>query len=93
MNMPSGTQSESGPLAAAVSAEVRAAMGRQRVSGNQLAPKIGKSQNYVAVRLRDDAPFTLNDIERICEALQEDFADLMLAAAAHLRDGHGRMGE
>lgn len=85
MNMPSGKQSESGPLAVAVAAEVRAAMGRQRVSGIQLAAMTGISQNYVAKRLRDEAPFTLNDIERICEVLHEDFTELMTNAAAHVR--------
>lgn len=85
MNMSLGKHSESGPLAVAVAAEVRAAMGRHRVSGNQLAAQMGKSQNYVAVRLRDDSPFTINDIERICAVLNEDFAELMAAAAEHVK--------
>jgi transcriptional regulator with XRE-family HTH domain len=80
-----GKQSESGPLAAAVASEVRAAMGRHRVSGIQLANMTGISQNYIAKRLRDEAPFTLNDIERICGALHEDYAQLMANAAAHVR--------
>jgi len=79
--MPSGKQSESGPLAIAVAAEVRAAMGRRRVSGIQLASLTGISQNYIAKRLRDEAPFTLNDIERICIALEENYLELMVAAA------------
>ena len=79
--MPSGKQSESGPLAIAVAAEVRAAMGRRRVSGIQLASLTGISQNYIAKRLRDEAPFTLNDIERICVALEENYLELMVAAA------------
>mgnify|MGYP002335974813 CR=1 FL=1 len=87
MHMASGKQSPSGPLAVAVAAEVRAAMGRQRVSGIQLATLTGISQNYVAKRLRDEAPFTLNDVERICEVLGEDFTELITNAAAHIRNG------
>lgn len=82
MTMPSGKQSESGPLAIAVAAEVRAAMGRRRVSGIQLAALTGISQNYIAKRLRDEAPFTLNDIEQICRALDENYLELMVTAAS-----------
>lgn len=82
MSMPTGKQSESGPLARAIAAEVRAAMGRHRVSGNQLATMTGISQNYIAKRLRDEASFTLNDIERICNALNEKFVDLVLRSEA-----------
>ena len=56
-------------------------MGRRRVSGIQLASLTGISQNYIAKRLRDEAPFTLNDIERICIALEENYLELMVAAA------------
>jgi transcriptional regulator with XRE-family HTH domain len=77
-------QPESGALARAVSAEVRAAMGRHRVSGMQLAGLTGMSQNYIAKRLRDEAPFTVNDIENISNALSEDVAQLWIAAVAHL---------
>lgn len=87
MTMPSGKQSESGPLAIAFAAEIRAAMGRHRFSGNQLAAATGMSQNYMAKRLRDEAPFTLNDIEKICDALGESFLDLVAAANSHLKQG------
>jgi transcriptional regulator with XRE-family HTH domain len=76
-------KTESGPLARAVAAEIRAAMGRQRKSGLQLAAATGLSQNYLAKRLRDEAPFTINDIEKICTVLDEDFATLMASAATH----------
>jgi transcriptional regulator with XRE-family HTH domain len=88
LNMPSGKQSESGQLAAAVAAEIRAAMGRHRVSGNQLAQMTGISQNYIAKRLRDEAPFTLNDVEKICDSLGEDYMGLMNGAAAHIKRGN-----
>jgi transcriptional regulator with XRE-family HTH domain len=39
------------------------------VSGFVLAARVGVSQNYFAKRLRDDAPFNMNDVEAICTAL------------------------
>lgn len=83
MSMPT-KQPESGALARAVSAEVRAAMGRHRMSGMTLAGLTGMSQNYIAKRLRDEAPFTINDIENICNALGEDPGQLWTSAVAHL---------
>jgi len=85
MSMPT-KQPESGALARTVSAEVRAAMGRHRVSGMQLAGLTGMSQNYIAKRLRDEAPFTVNDIENICNALGEDPGQLWTNAVSHLGD-------
>jgi len=75
---------ESGLLARAVSAEVRAAMGRHRISGMQLAERTKVSQNYIASRLRDESPFTVNDIENICKALGEDPGQLWASAIAHM---------
>ncbi|QPK81151.1 helix-turn-helix transcriptional regulator [Schaalia sp. ZJ405] len=48
-----------------VSAQIRALMAARRVSGKSLAEQIGTSQNYVAKRLRDEATFTLDDVEKI----------------------------
>lgn len=59
-------------------------MGRHRISGNQLAALTGVSQNYIASRLRDESPFTVNDIENICKALNEDPGQLWANAVAHL---------
>lgn len=52
-------------LARAVSAEIRARLAAQRTSGKKLAETVGLSQNYIAKRLRDEAPFTIDDIELI----------------------------
>lgn len=80
MSMPSGKQPESGLFARAVSAEIRSAMARRRVSGAQLALKASLSQSYVSKRLRDEVPFTANDIEVICEVLEEDLLTLIQSA-------------
>lgn len=77
--MPSGAQSEPGPFARAFSAQVRASMARQRISGSQLAAMIDKSQSYVSKRLRDESSFTANDVEAICLALHEDLLAMMVA--------------
>jgi len=49
---------------------IRAEMGRQRISGIQLAAACGISQNYLAKRLRGDASLTFNDVEAIATALK-----------------------
>ena len=79
MYMPSGKEAASGPLARAVSAEVRAIMARHRMSGSKLAAKAGMSQSYISRRLLDDAPFTLNDVEAICNALNKPLPDFVAA--------------
>lgn len=86
MNVAQRKQDPSGPFARAASAEVRATMARQRISGAQLATKARISQSYLSKRLRDDLPFTLNDIEAICKALDEDLETLVHAAAQAASD-------
>lgn len=49
--------------------DTRARLGAMRKSGQWLAGEIGRSQNYVAKRLRDEACFTLDDVELITAAL------------------------
>ena len=70
MHVPSGKQPESGPFARAVSAEVRAVMARHRVSATLLAGRAKMSRSYLGKRLRDEVPFTFNDIEAICRAMR-----------------------
>lgn len=80
--MPSGKEAPSGPLARATSAEIRAEMSRRRISGTRLAAAAGLSQSYMSHRLRDQAPFTLNDIEAICAALDQELCPF-LATVLH----------
>lgn len=86
MTMASGKQRESGAFARAISSEIRAAMGRRRLSGAQLAPMAGVSANYLAKRLRDDVSFTANDIEAICAALGEDLHEFLENAFRKMSD-------
>ncbi|MDG4791881.1 helix-turn-helix transcriptional regulator [Micromonospora sp. WMMD1102] len=58
-------------LAVTAAAEVRAEMGRQRISAAALARALGVSDMYLSRRLSGDdpIPFDLSEIERIAEAL------------------------
>ncbi|QIG57708.1 helix-turn-helix DNA binding domain protein [Arthrobacter phage Shoya] len=94
-DVPSGKQSESGDFACALSAAIRWSMTRQRISGAQLAERTSRSQSYISKRLRDEVPFTANDIEEICKVLNEDLVQLVVSAAraAAARKGAGRAGD
>ena len=56
-------------LGRALTAEIRSRMGAKRISGKKLAELVGVSQNYLAKRLRDEAPLTLDDVASIAEVL------------------------
>ena len=56
-------------FARAVSAEVRAEMGRQNVSARELARRVKRSGPYVQDRLNENKTFNLNDLEVISGAL------------------------
>jgi transcriptional regulator with XRE-family HTH domain len=85
--MPSGSQPEPGKFARAVSEEIRLAMTRHRMSGTELASMTGRSQSYMSKRLRNEASFTANDVEAICEVLGEDLLRLLRAAVLASRAG------
>ena len=53
-------------------------MAAMRVTGIGLAMKVGMSQNYLAKRLRDELPFTLDDVEKLVSGL--DIAPSMSVA-------------
>jgi transcriptional regulator with XRE-family HTH domain len=85
MSMPSGKQPESGKFARAITDEILMSMARQRISGAQLALKTSRSQSYISKRLRNEVPFTANDIEEICEVLGEDLSLILRAAVRSSR--------
>ena len=74
-----------GKLARAVSAEIRAELARQRISGMKLAEMMGRSQNYLAKRLRDEIPLSLNDVEDIGSALHLPAGSLVARASESIR--------
>ena len=84
--MPSGTTPTAGPLARAISAEVRATLARQNMTVKDLAAACGLSQGYLGKRLRDEAPLNANDFESICKVLGREvvqFVQVALEAAGY----------
>jgi transcriptional regulator with XRE-family HTH domain len=70
-----------GEYAKAVSAQVRSLMGIQRMTGLRLSQLTTLSQNYLAKRLRDELPFTLNDIHLLAQALGVTYTELVVPPA------------
>lgn len=56
-------------------------MAALRTSGKSLAGQVGMSQNYLATRLRDEKPFTLDDLEAVILALDHDNTESFIADA------------
>ena len=57
-------------LAQRAVAEIRAEMGRQKLSGVKLAEILGWSQQFIARRLRGEIALTLDELEQIARALR-----------------------
>lgn len=64
-----------------VASEIRAWMGRRRLTGRQLALAVDASQTWMATRLRGETEISLNDLERIAQALDVQVAALLPQAA------------
>lgn len=60
-----------------VAAEVRAELGRQHKTQRELAEALGVSQVFVSRRLRGEVAFSLEELERIAEALDVPIIRLM----------------
>ncbi|WXW93170.1 helix-turn-helix DNA binding domain [Arthrobacter phage BrayBeast] len=84
--MPAGKMHESRALAKALSAEVRATLARQNMTAKDLAAQCGISAGYLGKRLRNEAPFNLNDLEAICAALGRDVLGFVAAALEAARE-------
>lgn len=69
--------SETYTLTEKVAEEIRALLGRRRMSGRQLASTLAVSQTWVSSRLSGSTPIDLNDLDRIAAALNVDVADLL----------------
>src|SRR3982751_926451 len=65
--------------------EIRALMGRRRVTGANIAAALGKSQSYVSRRLTGETAFDTDDLEIVCGLLKVDPETLI--AAARLLNG------
>lgn len=75
------------PFWAAVAAEVRAAAARRRISGSELARRLGKTQSWVSRRMVGDIPLGLDDLEGFAEALGVSPFDLLPRPAGYSAQG------
>lgn len=79
---PSGSKTV---FARCISAEIRSRIAVAKdVTGQKLAVKIGRSQNYVAERLRDEKPFTVDDIELVARFFDDAPGEFVQSALRHL---------
>jgi transcriptional regulator with XRE-family HTH domain len=60
-----------------VAEEIRALMARRRMSGRQLATKLGVSPSWVSYRLTGTQPIDVNDLSRIAAALGAGVHELL----------------
>lgn len=79
------TNAGTGPFATAISAQMRAELGKQRISANQLSKLVPISQPTLSKRLRDDGAFSIDEVELICEALGIDVFEFVASAHANYR--------
>ena len=78
IDFPEGTRTA---FARAVAAEVRARIAAVRTTQRELAAGAGfASHNYLAIRLRDEKPFTLDDIDMLCAYWEIDPIPFLQAA-------------
>jgi transcriptional regulator with XRE-family HTH domain len=83
--VPSGSQPSPGPLARAISAQIRVLMAEQNLTAVALAKKSGLSRSYLGKRLRDEASLTSNDIEALIDALGVDIITFANDAVRRIR--------
>lgn len=57
-------------------------MARRRISGVQLAKRIGRSQAYIWRRLSGETPFDVDDLQALAAVLEVSVVDLFGAAPA-----------
>jgi transcriptional regulator with XRE-family HTH domain len=70
--MSSNSEPTPGVYSRAVVEALKALMGEAQLSGSSLAKKTGKSNNYVATRMRNEKSFTLHDIADIGKVMGFD---------------------
>jgi transcriptional regulator with XRE-family HTH domain len=81
----------SATLSSLVAEEIRALMARRRMSGRQLAEKLGVSPSWVSYRLTGERPIDMNDLDLIALHLDVDVHKLLPPAhsASRVRSESG----
>lgn len=75
--MSNGVQLTSLDMTGLVAEEIRAMLGRRRMSGRELARKLDVSPSWVSYRLTGTQEIGLNDLARIADALGVGIVDLL----------------
>lgn len=70
------------PSEAEISKRIRVLLAEHDISATELARRIGKSQSYVARRMRGDVVWRASDLTRIAETLQVPASDLLFTRSA-----------
>lgn len=65
------------PMRVLVATEVRAWLGRRRMSGAELARRMGKSQTWIARRLDGRQAFDVDDLDHVANVLDVQVSDLL----------------
>lgn len=72
-------------LSAAVAEQIRRLLSAHKVSGYALSKATGLPQSNISRKLNGQAPFGLDDVQRICEFLGVDEADLIAWSKRNVR--------
>jgi transcriptional regulator with XRE-family HTH domain len=75
--MPRQAEQEPGPWSRAVAAAIKRVIDDRGMSIRELAQSTEKSSNYLAVRFRGEASFTLNDIDDLSIVLGFDAGEFL----------------
>jgi transcriptional regulator with XRE-family HTH domain len=65
-----------------VASEVRAELGRQRISGSALAKSLGMSQAGISRRLRGEVPFDVDELSAIAALLNVPLSALLTGSTS-----------
>jgi transcriptional regulator with XRE-family HTH domain len=71
-----------------VAEEIRALLGRRRMTGRELARRLGVSPSWVSYRLTGTQPIDLNDLDAIAEVLKVSIVDLLPRDRRQVTDGY-----
>lgn len=78
------TTEAAGHLRGQVAEEVRVWLARRRMSGAELARRLGRSQTFVAKRLDGRQAFDVDDLEQVASILEVSAAQLIGRSSAFL---------
>ena len=76
--------SEQPPLSVRIAVRVRGLAAERNVTQGQIGERLGLAQSAISKRFREVTPWSLDELERLCEYLDVSFAlviDDVLAAA------------